>query len=163
MRKKSSVPQSQLSIDPASRGYPRNAKGEFGQWQDGACFSPWQGEWHKLEGRYASIEAQLGIIELEDGTWLTGLAVWDERFPTREEALRCAVEKVIARVRLLAKPQVLTGITFPPALSATAANAIIEWASGLIGIEVEPVEEIKRTPAWADLPLFQESQSEGRS
>jgi hypothetical protein len=91
MRKKSSVPQCELPVNPASRGYPRNAKGEYGKWRDGACFTPWQGEWHKLEGRHASIEAQLGIIELEDGTWLAGLLVWDERFPTREEALRCAL------------------------------------------------------------------------
>ena len=75
---------------------------------------------------------------------------------TREQALRCAVEKVIARVRLLAKPQVLSGgITLLPHISTEKANIIIEWASGLIGIQVEPVEAMKRAPAWADLPLFQ--------
>jgi hypothetical protein len=164
MSKKSPALQSQLPIDPAASGYPRNAKGEYGEWQDGACFTPWQVEWHKLEGRHASIEAQLGIVELEDGTWLADLVVWGERFPTREQALQHAVEEVITRVRNLARPRVLPGGTaFLPHLSIEEANAIIKWASSLIGIEAEPVEAIKRTPAWADLPLFQENQRGGRS
>jgi len=162
MRKK--IRQSQLPIDPAARGYPRNAKGEYGEWQNGACFTPWQAEWHKLEGRHSSIEAQLGIVELEDGTWLAGLAVWDDRFPTREQALQHAVEEVIARVRLLAKPKALSGgYTLPSLMSVDEANIIIAWASGLVGIEAEPVEAVKRKPAWADLPLFQENQRGGRS
>ncbi|WP_020471516.1 hypothetical protein [Zavarzinella formosa] len=149
--------QKTLPINPAANGYPRTAKGEYGVWQDGSHFAPWQSEWHKLDGRYCSIHAQFGIVELEDGTWLSGLAVWDERHQSREEALRAAGEEVIQSATRLAKPWTNGGFTHSARISLAEANAIITWASGVIGCEphlVARTDEPKKPPHWADLPLF---------
>lgn len=85
----------------AAAGYPKTIAGEYGAWQQGSCFSPYQSgvEWHKLEGRYSSIDAQFAIVALEDGSWLADTAVWDQRCATREEALRVAVQNAIAYAR----------------------------------------------------------------
>jgi hypothetical protein len=149
--------QQPLPIDPATRGYPRSTKGEYGSWQNGSCFTPWQAEWHKLEGRYASIHAQFGIVELEDGTWLSDLHVWDERHPTRADALWAAGERVIHRAIQGAKPYTNGSFTFSPRMTLGEANAIIAWASGEIGEEpklLTPDDLPRKSPNWADLPLF---------
>lgn len=85
----------------AASGYPKTIAGEYGKWQRGSCFSPYQDgvEWHKLEGRHASINAQFAIVALEDGSWLAGTAVWDQRCATRDEALRVAVENAIIQAQ----------------------------------------------------------------
>jgi hypothetical protein len=143
------------------RGYPRNANGEYGRWQGGSCFTPWQGEWHKLEGRHASIHAQFGIVPLENGEWLSGLSVWDDRHPTREAALKAAAEEVIERATMLSQPSINGDHTFPPQIGVAEANAIITWASGEIGKEPPLVpERPEPPPVWADLPLFR-NQGEG--
>lgn len=141
----------------ASRVYPCNANGERGAWQHGGCFAPWQAEWHKLEGRHASIHAQFGIVELADGTWLSDLEATGDRHPTRTDALRAAVERVIARARHMATPFRNGGVTFSPHITVNEANAIIAWAGGKLGAEPEPMTDAglpRRAPAWADLPLF---------
>lgn len=147
--------QQQLPIDPASKRYPRNAKGEFGAFQEGSCFAPWQMEWHTLKHRHYS--ARLGIVELEDGTWLSDMFVYSDQHPTRDTALRTAVERVIDNTRYSAMPFINGRYTFPPRISLTEANTVIEWASGLIGAEpkfMTPNDLPKPPLKWADLPLF---------
>jgi hypothetical protein len=151
--------QADLYIEAAALGYPRNAKGEFGRDQGGAYFTAWQAEWHKLDGRYQSIDAQFGIVELEDGTWLEDLNISAPRHATRDLALRAAVQNVLDRINYTARPYANSGYVFSPRVSVVEANAIIEWASSLIGIVPVFVEEApppKNPPQWADLPLFAE-------
>ena len=151
--------QTDLYIEAAALGYPRNAKGEFGRDQGGAYFTAWQAEWHKLDGRYSSIDAQFGIVELEDGTWMEDLNVSAPRHASRDSALNAAVQKVLDRVNYIARPFENGGYVFSPRISIVEADTIIEWASGLIGrvpVFVEEAPPPKKPPQWADLPLFAE-------
>ena len=101
-------------------------------------------------------------VAAEDGTWLGGLAVWDGRHQNRDSALRAAVQEVSDRITWLAHPFEIGSYVFSPHISIDEANAIIEWASGLIGAEpklLAPKEITKPAPKWADLRLFSGSMS----
>lgn len=148
--------QKRLQLDPAQMGYPKNRHGEFGLWQDGACFAPWQAEWHKLDSRYSSIHAQFGIVELEDCSWLSDIFVWAERFATRRDALTHAVTELITAVRAKAQPRFAGRMYYAPHMSISEANAVIAWANQFL---LEPaalveITETSKPPIWSDLPLF---------
>jgi hypothetical protein len=87
--------------DRVYQPYWKNVRGEAGHYQNGAYFDADQGEYWQLSGRWATIEAQIRIVELEDYTWLAdSCAYHDEpRYQSREEALRAAVERVAQHCR----------------------------------------------------------------
>lgn len=133
MRRRVEAP-TPLAQSPAARGYPRSAKGEYAQWQDGRCFSSSQMEWHSASHHwFASVDSQFGIIELETGEWLADGWIFSERYPDRQAALKAAAEKCIQRVTVAAQP-FANGRVYSPLVRIEFANAVIQWAANEAGI-----------------------------
>ena len=136
-----------LERSPAALGYPKSARGEYGQWQHGRCFSTYQMEWHQLTGVYADGDTQFGVIELESGEWLSDLFVDGQRHPDRQTALAAAASDCIRRVTKRAESW-LAGPISGPRFDVVQANAVIAWAAGIAGIPAR----LMTTPAPAARP-----------
>lgn len=112
----------------------RTKKGEVGANQGGAHFAPSQGEWHQMPGRYASINAQIGVLELEDETWLShpeGWWRWSRRFESRDAALRFAIAKVLRRYRKRFRDNSDGTRYLHMNVSFAELQAVTTWALGL--------------------------------
>lgn len=111
----------------------RTKTGEVGANQDGAHFAAHQGEWHQMPGRYADIDAQIGVLELEDGTWLArpeGWWRWSRRFESRDTALRFAIAKVIKNYRKRFRDN-SRYLPMPMYVSFNELQVVTTWALGL--------------------------------
>lgn len=112
----------------------RTKKGEVGTNQGGAHFSSHQGEWHQMPGRYASIHAQIGVLELDDGTWLAhpeGWWRWSRRFASRDAALRFAIAKVLKKYRMWFRDNSDSAHYLHMNVSFERLQAVTTWALGL--------------------------------
>ncbi len=145
--------QATLPPTPAAMGLPRSAAGEYGHWSNGMNFSTAQMEWFQLRGRYAHIDAQFGVIELEGGGWLSNSWARGPLFPDRQTALMVAGDDVIARIRHLH-----AGSRW---MIAAEANAIIAWVCSITGRQGEallddlpPVPVAVVAPPAAQMSLF---------
>jgi hypothetical protein len=114
------------------QGPLRTAAGDRALWQDGHYFGSHQGEWHVIDDRdYASIDWQIGLLQLNNGAWLShpeGFATYNRQFPTREAALRNAVSRMVrtARSRLRSKH-------WGNRIDAEQYRTVVAWAYGLLG------------------------------
>src|SRR5690606_22710201 len=111
--------------------------------------------YYQLTGRLAHIDAQMRIVQLDIGEWLSGMFRWDPRFRQRDAALRDQVDKVEACARqLVRKP----GEYDPIKITAEHAEAIISWARGIARLPPGEPVEVEEPPLPpdpnADLPLF---------
>lgn len=112
----------------------RTKKGEAGANQGGAHFASHQGEWHQMPGRYASIDAQIGVLELQDGTWLAhpeGWWRWSRRFDSRDAALRFAIAKVLKTYRKRFRDNSDGTRYLRMDVSFERLQAVTTWALGL--------------------------------
>lgn len=112
----------------------RTKNGEVGANQGGAHVASQQGEWHQMRGRYASIDAQIGVLELEDGTWLAhpdGWWRWSRRFDSRDAALRYAIAKVLKKYRKRFRDNSDGTRYLRMNVSFERLQAVTTWALGL--------------------------------
>lgn len=112
----------------------RTKKGEVGANQGGAHFASHQGEWHQMPGRYASINTQIGVLELQDGTWLAhpeGWWRWSRRFDSRDAALRFAIAKVLKTYRKRFRDNSDGTRYLRMDVSFERLQAVTTWALGL--------------------------------
>lgn len=113
----------------------RNKKGELGKNHDGAHFASSQGEWHQMPGRYAGIDARIGVLELEDGSWLShpeGWWRWSRRFVSRDAALRYAIAKVLKLHRARFRGNSEGTHYLRSFVTSEQLQAVTTWALGLV-------------------------------
>lgn len=127
-------------------------------------FWPLEGDWFwaNLElGQRFSSRWNFLVIALEDGTWLSEMAVWKAiQYPTREAALRVSAARLIRTLRAARRWE------GQDRLSPEAFRALVAWVFSKVNQPPPPIRELAREipapapaspPAWADLPLFQEA------
>jgi hypothetical protein len=131
------------------------AKGGIAALQAGGShFASHQGEYWQMSGsnwnsdnrRYAHGEAQMFIIELEDGQWLADHTAYQDepKFSTREDALRAAAASVIERVTWACRDW--------DTMSEEQANHIARWAARIAKLPTP--ERIRKPPRKGQIEMF---------
>jgi hypothetical protein len=109
----------------------RNAAGEPPLGIGGLAFRDDQGEMFEHDNpRYRSQAARIGVLELDDGSWLAhppGFRVDGELFETREKALSAAVDAVVEKARKYMDAKDGEGTSW----TESFGNAVICWALSL--------------------------------
>lgn len=143
MKRRAKYNEAWVWSDPGQRGLPRNAKGQYGAYVGGNQFALAQGECHQLTGQWASIEALFAVIKLETGEWLADTDATSQRYSDRGAALAAAAQRVARKVTAGVIGDCVGGRWWPPMvpMGRAQAEAIIEWACAIAGIQPIPIPD----------------------